>query len=118
MSRAIFRISLLVGLLVLVFSTALFFALRYTQAKDETYVALRQEAVYAEQGLMQGGEDYLRSLGDINRITWIRPDGSVLFDNEFPNEGSQFDCPEVSPRCARRSFPSRRRCGPWCSRRS
>ena len=95
MSRAIFRISLLVGLLVLVFSTALFFALRYTQAKDETYVALRQEAVYAEQGLMQGGEDYLRSLGDINRITWIRPDGSVLFDNEFPNEGSQFDCPEV-----------------------
>ena len=95
MSRAIFRISLLVGMLVLVFSTALFFALRYTQAKDETYAALRQEAVYAEQGLMQGGEDYLRSLGEINRITWIRPDGSVLFDNEFPNEGSQFDCPEV-----------------------
>lgn len=95
MSRAIFRISLLVGLLVLVFSTALFFALRYTQAKDETYAALRQEAVYAEQGLMQGGEDYLRSLGEINRITWIRPDGSVIFDNEFPNEGSQLDCPEV-----------------------
>ena len=95
MSRAIFRTSLLVGLLVLVFSTALFFVLRYSQAQDETYAALRQEAVFAEQGLVQGGEAYLRSLGSTDRITWIRPDGSVIFDNEFPNEDNQLDCPEV-----------------------
>ena len=95
MSRAIFRTSLFVGLLVLIFTTALFFALRYTQAKDETYAALQQEAAYAEQGLLQGGEDYLRSLGSVNRITWIRPDGSVIYDNEFPQESNQRDCPEV-----------------------
>ena len=95
MSRSIFRTSLLVGLLVLVFTTAVFFVLRYSQAQDETYAALRQEAVYAEQGVLQGGEAYLRSLGSINRVTWIRPDGSVIYDNEFPNESNQLACPEV-----------------------
>ena len=95
MSRSIFRTSLVVGLLVLVFTSALFFVLRYSQAEDETYAALRQEAAYAEQGLLRGGEGYLRAIGDINRITWIRPDGSVIFDSEFPEEGNQLGCPEV-----------------------
>ena len=95
MSRAIFRTSLFVGLLVLVFTTVVFFFLRYSQAQDETYAALQQEAAYAEQGLLQGGEAYLEALGDVNRITWIRPDGSVIYDNEFPKESNQRDCPEV-----------------------
>ena len=95
MSRTIFRTSLLVGLLVLVFTTAVFFVLRYSQVQDETYDALRQEALYAEQGLLRSGEEYLRSLGSINRITWIRPDGDVIFDNEFPLEKNQLGCPEV-----------------------
>lgn len=95
MSRAIFRTSWFVGLLVLIFTTAVFFFLRYSQAQDETYAALQQEAVYAEQGLLQGGENYLKSLGSVNRITWIRPDGSVIYDNEFPDESNQRSCPEV-----------------------
>ena len=95
MSRTIFRTSLLVGLLVLVFTTAVFFVLRYSQVQDETYTALRQEAAYAEQGLLRGGEAYLASLDGANRITWIRPDGDVIFDNEFPREENQLDCPEV-----------------------
>ena len=95
MSRAIFRMSLFVGLLVLMFTTVVFFFLRYSQAQDETYAALQQEAAYAEQGLLHGGEDYLRALGSVNRITWIRPDGSVIYDNEFPQEDNQSDCPEV-----------------------
>ncbi len=95
MSRAIFRTSLFVGLLVLIFTTAVFFFLRYSQAQDETYAALQQEAAYAEQGMLQGGKDYLKSLGSVNRITWIRPDGSVIYDNEFPDEANQQSCPEV-----------------------
>ena len=95
MSRAIFRTSLFVGLLVLMLTTVVFFFLRYSQAQDETYAALQQEAAYAEQGLLQGGETYLQSLGTVNRITWIRPDGSVIYDNEFPNESNQRACPEV-----------------------
>ena len=66
MSRAIFRMSLFVGLLVLMFTTVVFFFLRYSQAQDETYAALQQEAAYAEQGLLHGGEDYLRALGSVN----------------------------------------------------
>ena len=96
MSRAIFRTSLFVGLLVLMLTTVVFFFLRYSQAQDETYAALQQEAAYAEQGLLQGGEAYLQSLGTVNRITWIRPDGSVIYDNEFPRESNQRACPEVA----------------------
>ena len=75
MSRAIFRTSLLVCLLVLIFTAGVFFALRYSQAVDETYAALRQEAFYAEQGLLRGGKAYLAELGSINRVTWIYPNG-------------------------------------------
>ena len=95
MSRAIFRTSLLVCLLVLIFTAGVFFFLRRSQAEDETYAALRQEAFYAEQGLLRDGEEYLRDLGSINRVTWIFPDGEVVFDSEFPDEDNQLSCPEV-----------------------
>ena len=95
MSRAIFRTSLLVCLLVLIFTTGVFFFLRRSQAEDETYAALRQEAFYAEQGLLRNGEEYLRDLGSINRVTWILPDGEVAYDSVFPDENNQISCPEV-----------------------
>jgi two-component system phosphate regulon sensor histidine kinase PhoR len=95
MSRAIFRTSLIVCLLVLIFTAGVFFVLRRSQAEDETYAALRQEAFYAEQGLLRNGEEYLRDLGSINRVTWISPDGEVMFDSEFPDETNQLSRPEV-----------------------
>ena len=95
MSRAIFRTSLLVCLLVLIFTAGVFFFLRRSQVEDETYAALRQEAFYAEQGLLRSGEEYLRDLGSINRVTWISPDGEVMFDSEFPDETNQLSRPEV-----------------------
>ena len=95
MSRAIFRTSLLVCLLVLIFTAGVFFFLRRSQAEDETYAALRQEAFYAEQGLLRDGEKYLRDLGSINRVTWIFPDGEVAYDSVFPDENNQISCPEV-----------------------
>ena len=95
MSRAVFRTSFLVGVLVLALCTGVFFALQYRQVKDETYAALRQEAAYAEQGLMLGGEEYLHALGDVNRITWISADGSVIYDNEFDTTANQSRFAEV-----------------------
>ena len=82
MIKTIFRNTFLVGLSVLIVCGALFFGLQYKQRMDETYAALQQEVSYAEKGLMLSGENYLSKLGDINRITWIGADGSVLFDNE------------------------------------
>ena len=96
MTKTIFRNTFLVGALVLLLCAVLFFGLQYTQRKEETYAALQQEAVYAEQGLSLGGIAYLETLGDVNRITWIGADGSVLYDNEFPLPiANQKDCTEV-----------------------
>ena len=81
---------------VLLLCGILFFGMQYTQIKDETYDALQEEAVYAEQGLMLSGETYLRKLDRVNRVTWISGDGSVLYDSEFPLPiDNQSACAEV-----------------------
>lgn len=96
MIKTIFKSVFAVGLSVLLLCAVLFFALQYRQTYDETYTALQQEAVYAESGLEIGGEDYLETLGSINRITWIAADGSVLYDNVFKGDiANQSGCPEV-----------------------
>jgi len=95
--KTIFRSSFLLGVLVLLLCALLFFALQVRQTMDETYLALKQEAVYAEHGLQLSGQHYLETLGEINRITWITSDGEVLYDSEFslpiPN---QLHCAEVA----------------------
>ncbi|MBO7364966.1 MAG: two-component sensor histidine kinase [Lachnospiraceae bacterium] len=81
MIRTIFRNTFLVGLSVLLLCGVLFFGMRYTQIQDETAVALRQEAVYAEQGVMMNGAAYLETLENTGRITWTDADGNVLYDS-------------------------------------
>lgn len=83
MTKTIFRNSFLIGMSVLALCALLFFGIQYTQTKDETFAALKQEAVYAEQGLLSGGVGYLEKLDDTNRITWIDANGEVLYDNTF-----------------------------------
>ena len=96
MTKTIFRNAFLVGLLVLILCGALFFWVQYTQTEEETYAALQQEAVYAEQGLQIGGKPYLESLGHVNRITWIDQAGDVLYDSEYSLPiANQKDCAEV-----------------------
>lgn len=97
MTKTIFRNTFLVGMSVLLLCGALFFGLQYTQIKEETYAALQQESVYAEQGMLLSGTEYLEKLGDTNRVTWIREDGAVLYDSEEGTElPGQLDCEEVS----------------------
>ena len=97
MTKTIFRNTFLVGMSVLLLCGALFFGLQYTQIKEETYAALQQESVYAEQGMLLSGTEYLEKLGDTNRVTWIREDGAVLYDSEAGTElPGQLDCEEVS----------------------
>ena len=92
MTWTIFRNTFLVGMMVLVLSGLVFFWVQYTQTEDNTYAALREEAVYAEKGLAAGGLDYLKSLDSVNRITWIAADGEVVYDSkhELPiaNQGN------------------------------
>ena len=114
MTKTIFRNTFLVGLSVLLLCGVLFFGMQYSQTKDETYDALQQEAIYAEQGVMLGGTEYLEVLDMENRITWIDQDGSVLYDSEsLLSSANQSECPEVRAaldtgegQCIRRSESS------------
>ena len=62
MTKTIFRSTFLVGVSVLLMCAVLFFGLQYTQAREETYEALREEALYAVHGLSLSGIEYLDSL--------------------------------------------------------
>lgn len=95
MTQKIFRNAFLLGAIVLLVCGALFFALQYRSTVDENYQALEGEAKYASAGLELGGADYLKGLENINRITWIDRDGSVLYDSEHPDLPNQGDYPEV-----------------------
>ncbi|MBO4474623.1 MAG: two-component sensor histidine kinase [Clostridiales bacterium] len=97
MTKTIFRNTFLVGVSVLLLCAVLFFGMQYTRTKDETYQALQQEAVYVEQGMLEGGTSYLQKLGDGNRITWIDATGEVLYDSTFPLPlANEKDYPEVA----------------------
>ena len=97
MTARIFKNTFLVGLFILFVSAAVFFGLQYTQTKDETYEALKQEAVYASNGLALSGAEYLETLETEHRITWIAADGSVLYDNQYAGKAAnQAELPEVA----------------------
>ena len=46
MTKTIFRNTFLVGVSVLLLCAALFFGVQYRQTEEETYAALKQEALY------------------------------------------------------------------------
>ncbi|MBP5730190.1 MAG: hypothetical protein J6X19_03200, partial [Clostridia bacterium] len=98
MTGRIFKYAFLLGAAVLVLCAVLFFCVQYAQTKEETYAALRQEARYASRGVVISGEEYLSALDDdINRVTWIAADGSVLYDSEFGTDiSNQKQYEEVS----------------------
>jgi two-component system phosphate regulon sensor histidine kinase PhoR len=85
MTKTIFRNTFLLGVLVLGICSFLFFGLQYTQTIDETFTTLSQEASYAITGMNLNGIDYLKKLDDINRVTWIDRDGTVLYDSKYDN---------------------------------
>ncbi|MBQ7624742.1 MAG: histidine kinase [Clostridia bacterium] len=86
MTGKIFRYVFIMGILVLLLCAVLFVGLQYTQTKEETYSALKQEAFYAANGVMLAGKNYLATLDTQNRIMWIDVDGKVLFDSEADAE--------------------------------
>lgn len=95
MTGKIFRYAFLVGVLALLLCAMLYFGLQYRQTLDETYDALRQEAVYAARGISLEGRRYLEGLPVEKRITWIDAEGNVLYDSlgrELPNQAG---LPEV-----------------------
>ena len=96
MRRKIFIYAFQLGALVLLICAVLFFLLQYSQTMEETCAALRGEAVYAASGIKTGGQAYLESLENIDRITWIGADGAVLYDSDISDlSGNPGDDPVV-----------------------
>ena len=54
----------------------------YSNYQAQAYDILEVEAGHISEGMqICGGEEYLTSMQSNERITWIAPDGSVLYDN-------------------------------------
>ena len=82
MTNRIFRAIFLVALSVMLSVSVLIIGMMYRYSSVEMTGELEQEAAYISRGLEKDGIAYLKDLPDTEtRITWIRPDGAVLFDS-------------------------------------
>ena len=81
MTAKIFRNSMAVGLSVFLLTVALFMSMLYQYFQEQFTAQLENEAALVSAGVEAMGQDYLDGLSSTNRITWVAPDGTVLFDN-------------------------------------
>ena len=83
MTKKIFRSTLLVAVCALLASLVLVMGCLYDYFAGLQSQALRDVLTLAASGVSQGGENYLDTI-DSNRyrLTWIAPDGTVLYDTQ------------------------------------
>ena len=82
MTAKIFRNAFLIGFTVLLACILLFFFIMYSNYQAQAYDILEVEAEHIAEGMqICGGKEYLAAMQSDERITWIAPDGSVLYDN-------------------------------------
>ena len=83
MTNRIFRSIFVVALAVMLSVSALIMAVMYHFSSEEKQNALRREAAYIASGIEMQGIGYLEQVGplDSTRMTWIAPDGAVLYDS-------------------------------------
>lgn len=82
MTRKIFRSIALMAALVFIASVALIMGVLYTYFTNVQVDQMHAQAVLAAQGIDKSGEAYTRGLQPEGyRLTWIAPDGTVLYDS-------------------------------------
>lgn len=87
MTKRIFRATLLVGVAVLIASLALVMGVLYSYFGRVQESQLRDELSLAAVGVEKNGTDYLRALQSHQyRITWVRADGTVVYDTQVDAE--------------------------------
>ena len=87
MTKRIFRATLLVGVAVLIASLALVMGVLYSYFGRVQESQLRDELSLAAVGVEKNGTDYLRALQSHRyRITWVRADGTVVYDTQVDAE--------------------------------
>lgn len=90
MTKRIFRAVCLAALGVFVVTMLLILGVLYEYFSSVQQNQLRVETELASQGVSQSGMGYFNGLKtDFYRITWIAPDGSVLYDSSSDSENME-----------------------------
>ncbi len=90
MTKRIFRSIILVSGLVLLVGLGFMLAVFRQYFDGQLEKELRQEAEYLSLAVQEGGEDALSSLSSqAERVTLVKADGTVLFDNRADSEGME-----------------------------
>ena len=83
MTKRIFRSIFLVAMAVFVACMALIMGVLYNYYDNIEQKQLKSEMRLAADGVELSGMEYLRGLdGKSNRLTWVDPEGKVLFDSQ------------------------------------
>ena len=90
MTGKIFRSILVIAAVVLLCALVIVMGVFYSYAGNVQTAQLKDELSLAAAGTEQGGLQYLQKLDAKNfRITWIQPDGTVLFDTHADSVGME-----------------------------
>lgn len=90
MTKKIFRSICLVALAVFLASVILFLCVLYNYFGNVQQSQLKTEVRLAAKGVENAGADYFKELDTKEyRITWIAPDGKVLFDSDASAAGME-----------------------------
>ena len=83
MTNRIFRSIFTVAFAVMLCVSTLIMGVMYNFSSEEKRNELRREAAYVASGIEMQGIEYLEQVGplDDTRMTWIAPDGAVLYDS-------------------------------------
>lgn len=90
MTKKIFKSTMLVSSAVLALGLAFVLGILYHYFGNQISGELRKEASYLAYGVETQGLDYLENIqGDESRITYIRQDGTVLYDSQAEAESME-----------------------------
>jgi len=97
MTARIFRNMFVVGLCVLVLCTAAVSGLLYAYYDKMVLSDLENTAEYVSRGVETTGTDYLKGLHTDDQVTWVKADGTVLYDSAAgANDTKNYaDSPEI-----------------------
>ena len=86
LSRKVYRSCLLAALSAVLVCVGIFAGFAYNKVSRENTRNLQEEAAYIAHAVELSGTAYLRTLTPAagSRVTWIAPDGRVLYDTQVP----------------------------------
>lgn len=82
MSHKIFKSTFWISIVIFALTMGVTAALLFSFLENRTLDELREEANILSYGIEAQGQEYLNRINTDRRVTLIRRDGTVLYDNE------------------------------------